>query len=77
MTEALKIPREVVDADWKDDVPGLDYEPYGSNKEEMEYVSPESVSKESIEKIKSIDLKQQFRERARKVGLLTKDKIVA
>ena len=39
----LKLPKEVIDFK-------ADYETYGDNKEEMEYVSPQKVSKESIEK---------------------------
>ena len=46
MAEVLRIPTKVVDSDWKDDI---DYESYGTNKQEMEYVAPENVSKESIE----------------------------
>ena len=50
MAEALELPKEVVDSDWKDDI---DYEPYGTNKQEKEYVSPDTVSRESIQKIKA------------------------
>ena len=42
MTEALKIPNHVIDSDWKDDV---DYETYGTDEQEMEYISPADVSK--------------------------------
>ncbi len=52
MTETLKLPREVVKSDWEDDV-NLDYETYGTNKQEMEYISPDEVSKESLERIKN------------------------
>ena len=55
MTEKLKLPTGVVDSDWKDDI---DYETYGTNKQEMEYVSPKEVSRESIEKIKAMNLKR-------------------
>ena len=50
MTEKLNLPKngEVINSDWKDDI---DYEPYGTNKEEMEYVPPDSIKKESIEKL--------------------------
>ncbi len=54
MAEALKIPNQVVDADWRNDVG--DYETYGTEAEEMEYVSPDEVNKESIEKIKARNL---------------------
>ena len=50
MAEALKIPNQVIDSDWKDDI---DFETYGTDKQEMEYISPDQVSKESIEKIKA------------------------
>ncbi|MBQ3296943.1 hypothetical protein IJH01_02345 [Candidatus Saccharibacteria bacterium] len=51
MTEALKIPSQVVESDWQDDI---DFETYGKNdKQEMEYVSPDKVNKVSIEKIKA------------------------
>ena len=52
MTEKLKLPKQVIDSDWKDDV-GLDYETYGTKKQEMEYISPNEVSKESIKRIKA------------------------
>ena len=48
--EKLQLPDEVVDAGWEN----IDFETYGTNKQEMEYVSPKEVSKESIEKIKKI-----------------------
>ncbi len=51
MTEKLKLPKQVIDADWKDDA-GLDYETYGTKKQEMEYVSPSEISEESIKRIK-------------------------
>lgn len=55
MTETLKIPSQVVDSDWKDDI---DYETYGTDQQEMEYISPAEVSKESINKIKARNLKR-------------------
>ena len=54
--EKLHLPNKVIDSDWKDDI---DYETYGTNKQEMEYVAPNKVSKESIEKIKSRKLSQE------------------
>lgn len=48
--ETLNIPVEVVDSGWKDDV---DFEMYDNEKE---YISPEKVNKETIERIKQIDL---------------------
>ena len=62
--EKLELPNQVIDSDWKDDV---DYEPYS---EEMEYVAPSEVSKESIDKIKARKLN---RERGHKFLLFTKD----
>ena len=52
MVETLKIPKEVVDSDWTDDV-DAGYAIYGNTeKMEREYVSPNEVSKESINRIK-------------------------
>lgn len=42
----------MVDTGWENST--IDFETYGTNKQEMEYVSPEEVPKESIEKIKKI-----------------------
>ena len=51
MTQALKIPNKVVDSDWKDDV---DYEAY---EDERTYVSPDSIKKETLKKIKNSPVK--------------------
>lgn len=48
--EKLQLPDEVINAGWEN----IDFEPYGTNKQEMEYVSPKEIPKESIEKIKRI-----------------------
>lgn len=48
MTEKLKIPNQVVDSDWKDDIG--DFETY---EKEGEYVSPSQISRESIKRIKA------------------------
>ncbi|MBR2658574.1 hypothetical protein IKG28_01785 [Candidatus Saccharibacteria bacterium] len=67
MAEIIKLPNKVWEANWKDDV-DVDYAIYGNDeKEEAEYIPPEAVSKESIEKIKSIDLKQRFKSRGKNV----------
>ncbi len=58
MTETLKIPNQVINSDWRDDV-DLDFETYGTNKQEREYISPAKVSKESIEKIKARRLNKE------------------
>ena len=54
----LTIPSRVVDSDWRDDVAidNVDYATYGNETEESEYVSPTSISRESLKKIKSIKL---------------------
>ena len=59
MTETLKLPKEVVKSGWEDDV-DLDYETYGTNKQEMEYISPDKVSKESLERIKNRKIGQNI-----------------
>jgi len=51
MTETIKLPTKVINSDWKDDT--VDYETYGTPKQEMEYISPDTISKESIERIKA------------------------
>lgn len=72
MTETIKLPKAVVNSDWKDDI---DYEPYGTNKQEMEYISPAEISKESIARIKARKLNQ---ERGNKfLNIFTKNSIVA
>lgn len=58
MTEQLKIPNQVINSDWRDDV-DLDYETYGTNKQEREYISPAEISKVSIEKIKAHKLNKE------------------
>ena len=55
MTQALTIPTKVVDSDWKDDI---DYEPY---EEEGTYISPNSIKKETIAKIKKSPVKLAIR----------------
>ena len=68
MTEQLKIPKEAINANWKDDI-DLDFETYGNSEQEMEYISPNSISKESIDKIKARKLK----ERGHKILLFSKN----
>ena len=71
MTEKFNLPKggEVIDSDWHDDV---DYETYGTPKEEMEYVPPESIKKENIEKLKSINLRPLFKARGHRIADLAK-----
>ena len=54
----LSIPSRVVDSDWRDDVAidDVDYATYGNEMEESEYISPTSISRESLKKIKAIKL---------------------
>ena len=67
MAETIKIPTEVWESNWKDDV-DVDYAIYGDNeKQEAEYIAPDKVSKKSIEMIKSIDLRQRFKNRGEKL----------
>ncbi len=56
MTETIKLPKKVIDSDWKDDI---DYETYGTNEQEMKYISPVDISKESIARIKARKLNQE------------------
>ncbi|MBR2994196.1 hypothetical protein IKF43_02280 [Candidatus Saccharibacteria bacterium] len=51
MTERLKLPTEVVDSDWKDDI---DYTPY---EDEMNYISPENVENATAEQAKRRNIK--------------------
>ena len=48
--EKLQLPKKVIKANWHDDI---EFETYGTNKQEMEYIAPENVSKESINRIKA------------------------
>lgn len=54
MAETLKLnlPNEVIDSEWRDDV-DVEYATYGDEKQERQYISPESVNKESIKRIKN------------------------
>ncbi len=58
MTEQLKIPNQVIDSSWRDDV-DLDFETYGTDRQEREYISPAEVSDVSIEKIKARKLNKE------------------
>jgi len=51
MTEPIKLPTDVVDSDWRDDI---DYQPY---EDEKTYISPSEVTKETISKIKNSPIK--------------------
>ena len=54
-TETIKLPNNVVDSEWKDDI---DYEPY---EDEKTYISPDNVKKETITKIKRSPIKLSIR----------------
>ena len=54
-TQTINLPNQVIDSDWKDDI---DYEAYH---DEKTYVSPQSVKKETIAKIKKSPIKLAIR----------------
>ncbi|MBR3252767.1 hypothetical protein IKF84_01715 [Candidatus Saccharibacteria bacterium] len=59
--QTLNIPNKVVNSEWRDDI-DVDYAIYGDNeKQEGEYISPKTVSRESIKEIKSFQEKLAFR----------------
>lgn len=56
-TQTLNIPNKVIDSEWKDDI-DVDYAIYGNDEgQEGEYISPKTVSKESIDQIKNFQVK--------------------
>lgn len=58
----FKVPDDgkVIDSDWQDDI-DVEYAIYGDNeKQEGQYISPKSVSKESIKKIKKLQVELAF-----------------
>lgn len=72
MIEKLNLPTEVIDEDWRDDIG--DFQEYDNEKE---YVSPTKIPEESIEKIKSIDLRPQLRVRGQKINsILNEEELV-
>ncbi len=52
MTEKLKLPTEVVDSGWKDDI-----DDYALYKNEADYVSPEKVESATAEQAKMRNIK--------------------
>ena len=54
-TETINLPNQVIDSDWKDDI---DYEAY---QDEKTYISPKTVKKETIAKIKNSPIKLAIR----------------
>lgn len=75
MAEKLHLPKTPINnSDWESDVPDADYAIYGGDeKQEMQYISPESVSKESIKRIKARDLRNGHKI----LNLFTKDQKLA
>ena len=58
MTQTIKLPTKVYKANWKDDVDSdVDFETYGTPKQEMEYIAPDEVTKETINRIKNSPIK--------------------
>ena len=55
MTQTIKLPTKVIKSDWKDDI---DYEPY---EDEKTYISPKSIKKETIARIKNSPIKLTIR----------------
>ena len=55
-TTTIKLPKQVIDSDWKKD--GIDYEPY---QEEGTYISPSEVKKSTIARIKKSPIKLAIR----------------
>ena len=54
-TQTIKLPSKVIDSEWQDDI---DYEPY---EDEKTYVSPDSIKKETITRIKYSPIKLSIR----------------
>lgn len=53
--QTINLPNKVIKSDWKDDI---DYEPY---EDEKTYISPESIKKETITRIKNSSIKLTIR----------------
>lgn len=54
-TQTIKLPTKVIDSEWKDDI---DYEPY---EDEKTYISPKSIKKTTIKRIKNSPIKLSIR----------------
>ena len=52
-TETIKLPTEVIDSDWKDDI---DYEPY-KNEDKYKYIQPQKVESATAEQAKRRNIK--------------------
>lgn len=55
MDATIKLPKKVIDSEWKDDI---DYEPY---QDEGTYISPSEVKKTTIARIKKSPIKLAIR----------------
>ena len=55
-TTTIKLPTKVIDSDWRDDI---DYEPY---EDEKTYISPKSIKKQTLAKIKNSPVKLAIRD---------------
>lgn len=54
-TQTIELPTKVIDSEWRDDI---DFEPY---EDEKTYVSPDSIKRETIAKIKRSPIKLSIR----------------
>ena len=54
-TTTIKLPKKVIDSEWKDDI---DYEPY---QDEGTYIPPSKVKKATIARIKNSSIKLAIR----------------
>ena len=54
-TTTIKLPKKVIDSEWKDDI---DYEPY---QDEGTYIAPSKVKKTTIARIKKSPIKLAIR----------------
>ena len=55
-TETIKLPTEVIDSDWKDDIDDIDYEPY-KNEDTYKYIQPQKVESATAEQAKRRNIK--------------------
>lgn len=76
MAEELKLPKEVVNENWKDDV-DVDYAIYGDNeKEEREYINPTEIDKKKMDAIEA-KKEKLLESRGKKIGLFFQNAKVA
>ena len=53
MAEKLKLPNQVINAEWKDDI-DVEYATYGDEQAESQYQAPEKISRAAERKIEAI-----------------------